>query len=437
MRADRLGPQSTRLPRPSASARDQAGGPSGDASSATSSAAEPKEWTVLGFFNGNNDLEPFVTSGIQQSEGVGPNANLNVAIQLARAPQSMVYGKSKERDGIDGDWAGVRRYEVRFTGETDGSKIQSKVTEKLPSFTDMGSPGTLADFLKWGIKNYPAKHYMVVFNNHGAGFRGISFDDVHQSHIDPTEMREVLEHVKSETGVKPDVLLFDACEMAQTEVAYELRNSAKFLVGGENLIGAPGMPYAEILARPAFDENVSGRDLARHIVDAAAVDEADRVDNGLDEAAGQFSAIDLSKMNTLRKACDTLSQTLRQGGVSRAHLVEIVKRTKKFDGRTRPDKDFRDLGDFANNVLHSRHVKSDAIRAAAQGVLDALDKAVIANETEGEGMSKAHGLSVYLPTDGGRNPKRPRQHDPYRYEMLDMTKDGEWGALIAHMGPRR
>lgn len=443
MRADRIAPQTTPPPRRPAAVKD--GGPAASAPSSRATApdadgvtsSEPKEWTILGFFNGNNDLEPYITNGVLQAEQVGPNNNVNFVTQLARAPQDVVHPPGERPTRIDGDWKGVRRYEARFTGETSSKKITSKLVEKLPDFTDMGAPNTLSDFLKWGIKTYPAKHYMVVFNNHGAGFGGVSFDEMHDSHLAPGEMRQVLDYVRKETGVKPDVLLFDACEMGQAEVAYELRNSAKFMVAAEDLTGAPGMPYAQIVARAAFDDKVSAREMATLIVSAAGEDQFFRMIEQMDEAAGQLAAIDLSKMGDLRAACDQLSRVLRKGGIPRERLVQIVKRTKKFQGPSKPDKDYRDLGDFAYNVLHSRHAKNGEVRAAAQGVLDALGKAVVANQTEGEGMAKAHGLSVYLPTDGGRHPRRPQARDPFGYGKLDMSKDGEWDALIAHMHPRR
>lgn len=434
MRADRVAPHS---PSPSRNAATARGVKRGASESASPEAPEQKEWTILGFFNGNNDLEPYITNGLLQAERVGKNDNVNFVTQLARAPQDVVHGDGDGPTRIDGDWVGVRRYECRFSGRDERHKLRSKVVEELPGFTDMGAPNTLADFLQWGIKNYPAKHYMVVFNNHGAGFRGVSFDDVHESNLDPSEMRQVLQHVQKETGVKPDVLLFDACEMGQAEVAYELRDTAGFLVAAEDLTGAPGMPYADIVAKAAFDENVSGRDMAAHIVEASGDDQSFRMVEGLDEAAGQLAAIDLSKMDALRSACDTLSRVLRKGGIPRQRLVEIVKRTKKFQGPSKPDKDFRDLGDFAKNILNSRHVRNDDVREAAQGVLAALDNAVLANQTEGDGMGKTHGLSVYLPYDGGRHPKRPRITDPYGYGKLEMSKDGEWDELIAHMNPRR
>lgn len=392
-----------------------------------------KDWTILGFFNGDNNLEPEVVQNVIDASQVGPNKKLNFVAQLARAPQDMVHAKGEKSDHIDGDWSGVRRYEGKFEGKAAPvGSIHARLLEKLPAYTSMGSPEALADFLRWGIKNYPAKHYMIVINDHGAGFRGASFDDVHDSNLKPFEMREVLEQIKKETGVKPDIIAFDACLMAQAEVAYELRNSAHYLVGSEDTIGGDGLPYPNILAHPAFADNLSGRDLSKAMVEESATDEINRLENGKDETTPQFGAIDLTRMEDLRKSCDKLSQALQKGGLSRAHLTELIKRTQKFHGEGKPDKDFRDLGDFAQRIVDSKLVRNDAITRAAQGVLDALKQVVVVSQKEGEGMERTHGLSIYLPTDGIGDKDDP---DPCKYQRLQMSKDGKWPELLSYIHP--
>ena len=44
---------------------------------------------------------------------------------------------------------------------------------------NMGDPQTLADFVSWGVENYPAKHMGLVFWNHGGGsVSGAAFDEL-------------------------------------------------------------------------------------------------------------------------------------------------------------------------------------------------------------------------------------------------------------------
>ena len=41
------------------------------------------------------------------------------------------------------------------------------------SYVDCGDPKVLTDFLKWGMKKYPAKHYLVDVWNHGGGWENL------------------------------------------------------------------------------------------------------------------------------------------------------------------------------------------------------------------------------------------------------------------------
>ena len=38
----------------------------------------------------------------------------------------------------------------------------------------MGDPRTLVDFASWGITAYPAKHYALIFWDHGASWPGVA-----------------------------------------------------------------------------------------------------------------------------------------------------------------------------------------------------------------------------------------------------------------------
>src|SRR5678815_1293659 len=41
---------------------------------------------------------------------------------------------------------------------------------------NMGEPNPLADFIKWGISEFPAKKYAIIFWGHGSGIHGFGKD---------------------------------------------------------------------------------------------------------------------------------------------------------------------------------------------------------------------------------------------------------------------
>lgn len=61
---------------------------------------------------------------------------------------------------------GIPAYRYRVQ---KGTPMEKDVLMKLGE-TNTGDPKVLADFLDWGLKNYPAKRTMAVLWNHGSGW---------------------------------------------------------------------------------------------------------------------------------------------------------------------------------------------------------------------------------------------------------------------------
>ncbi len=133
-------------------------------------AAEQKEWTFLLFLNGNNNLDDFGTLNMNQMETVGSSDKVNLVVQWASLEHRT-----------------VRRVLVKK--DNDPRNVTSPVLENM-GMVDMGDHRKLAEFIRWGVTNYPAKKYFVAVWNHGSGWhrmervrRGgvaaqdISFDD--------------------------------------------------------------------------------------------------------------------------------------------------------------------------------------------------------------------------------------------------------------------
>ncbi|MDA8244993.1 MAG: clostripain-related cysteine peptidase, partial [Elusimicrobia bacterium] len=150
--------------------------PAPDASAASRA---QKEWTIMVFVNGKNNLERYALKDMNEMEMVGSTDKVNIVTEI---------GRIAGYDSSDGDWKTVRRYLVKKDNDT--SKITSPVVQELPK-VDMGDYKSVVDFALWAKKNYPAKKYMLIVWNHGAGWiksvpmltRGISYDDQTGNHI--------------------------------------------------------------------------------------------------------------------------------------------------------------------------------------------------------------------------------------------------------------
>ena len=111
--------------------------------------------------------------------------------------------------------------------------------------------------LDWVASEYPSKNFGLVMWSHGSGWtrnlsysRSIGADNgMNSASGFPYKSMEMEELAGSlgRLSAKMDYILFDACFMQSAEVAYELRNSAEWLIGSAAEIPANGAPYDRII----------------------------------------------------------------------------------------------------------------------------------------------------------------------------------------------
>lgn len=356
------------------------------------------DWTVLVLLNGNNDLEPNVTRDLVDLEQVGSDDSVRLVAQLTRKDQT------------------TRRYEVEQVAGRN-RKVHSAPVEELPN-QDHGDPATLRDFLRWGMERYPARHYLVVVGDHGKGFLGTGFDERHEGTLELPELREALQ------GNAPDVLVMDACLMSQLEVAHELKDSAGFLVGSEEIIGQDGLPHVAILDWLRAHPKCDPRELAEAVVELSESDQLDRMENDRPDAAVQLSALDLARVDPVSQASDRLAALLMEERVPRSTLKYLIGRTQRFnpDSEARPERDFRDLGHFAARLLASPKVTDPEVRSAAEDLRSSLGELLVRQQNAGDGVEEATGLSVYLPGKTGK----PRA----QYDQTAFAQSTRWDEML-------
>lgn len=191
-----------------------------------------RQWTVLVYMNGDNDLSPYTFVDIDEMEKVGSSANVDVVVQ---------------QDTSDND--GIRRYRI-VKEKISNTSISSPVLATLAE-QDSGKQETVIDFLNFGVTNFPSRNYMVVIWSHGAGYPGgISFDYTSASRLTIAELQGALAYLQDVhlNGQRVAIYASDACLMQSLEVIYQLRQQARFVIGSANRIGKGGFPYREIIS---------------------------------------------------------------------------------------------------------------------------------------------------------------------------------------------
>ena len=361
-----------------------------------------REWTILVFMNAANNLEPDSVDDMNEMEQLGSTADVNIVVQWKR-----IAGY----DSSNGDWKTTRRYYV--TKDSDPQTVNSNLLVDMGTGVDMGSPNTLRDFLQWGVRSFPARKYMVVLWNHGAGWRayrdrlnlfarGVSYDDNTGNHIRIWELPLALS-----VGVKWDIIAFDASLMQMLEVAYEIRNLGHYIVGSEESPPAPGYPYHRILAPVVSHPSIPARDFAAQIVTQTInYYHPDSTDNITQ------SALDASQIENVAQKVDVLAQVLLT--VAPGNGVAVA--AARDNAQAYAEYTFKDLWDYTEQ-LRTRLPSSEELTNAINGVQKALSQAVIAEAHSNRRVNRSRGLSIYVPT--------PSSFET-RYGLLAFARATHW-----------
>lgn len=405
----------------------------------------PSDWAVLAYLAGDNDLEGALLGDLREMERVGSRpGSVEIVAQVDRA---------RGEDASDGNWTGTRRYYV--TRGADPKRIGSTLLADLGA-TNTGDPRVLKDFIAFGAARYPAKATMLLLSNHGSGFwvppemqsgtarmrrcrpgffhptrerllapdprRGIAYDDGSADCLDNRELKQVLAHAHRVLGRPVDVVGMDACLMTMLEVAYQLRDHARILVGSEEVEPGAGWPHATILgdlvARPGMTAAALGAAIVRRYAEFYG-------DDGPDVTQ---SAIDLGNLGDVVEAVDRLARVLLAALPNpyvELALDHAARRTLRFF-----DDLYADLHHFALNLAAAasrRDVRDAAVEV--QRVIDGERSPVIAERHGGRRMVPARGLSIYLP---------PRRDPSVFYRELDFARRTRWADFVdAYVGSGR
>lgn len=388
-----------------------------------------KEWTFMVYIAADNDLNRFSMRNLEDMAKVGSNKNLNIVAHLDRLGISE---KTKrlyvEKDNL---------VQVNYGHVSSLQKL------------DSGSDTTLIEFCEWAIETYPAKHYALILWNHGSGIidnvaaklinpselfvfnprtnmldldrsinffdlaakrqnsadpRGVCFSDTYHSFLTNQKLDFALRTVKQGAlkGKNFDIIGYDACLMAMTEVADLLAPYADFAVFSEEVELGAGWKYDEVL-KPFLYQTLTPEQFATHIV--AAYDIA--YQNVTQDYT--FSAVSLSRFMKLERSLDQVSSTLlellkNQQGTSVLNFIRAARSHNYCTHFAQPI--YIDLDHFLANIADTityalvnpekEYLKSVLRSQIAIARFD-LTYCVLAH-VEGKKLARARGLAIYYPS---------------------------------------
>ena len=392
-------------------------------------------WTLMIYMAGDNNLSPAAEIDLAELRRVGSTADVRVMVEVDLAGAG-----------------GTRRLRI---GPTEAAETATDLGE-----TDSGDPESVLGFVRWECAQAPSARYGLILWNHGGGwepaeldrlaaaagtrqwsaaegreragagmgrlfFRGsverilrldsrrqraICSDDGSGHSLDTVELGHLLANVRTLLGQPLDLLGMDACLMSTLEVAYQVRDSARYLVASQDNEPAAGWPYDRLVRALIANPAIATAELAAAIVaDYCEVHaQASRV------APVTQSALDLQQLDALTAPLDALAAAAIAGMAARApEIWSAQRRSTNFCEGTSWD-----LLHWASEL---RGLTADSeVAAAAGAVCAALAPGrgpVVAEAHAGAGVERCGGVNAYLPA--------LRTISPY-YSELAFARDHRW-----------
>ena len=254
----------------------------------------------------------------------------------------------------------------------------------------MTKPETLAGFIQFCAKNYPANRNMLIFWDHGGGsVSGYGYDEKNKAAgtLDlaelQAELRAGLKGAKYANGKKArfDFIGFDACLMATVETALMAEEFADYMIASEETEPGIGWYYTEWLTALGENPSIDTLDLGKIICDTF-------VSECAKQAAGQkttLSIVDLAELkhkmpDALRDFSTSVTGMVKNGNYQTVSTARNGAR--EFAASTQIDQ--VDLSDLATKIGGTE----------ATNLAKVIGSAVKYNRATFNG---AYGLSIYFP----------------------------------------
>ncbi len=287
--------------------------------------------TILVYLDGDNSLDLNAVEDLNEMEAADlRGTGINVVVLLDRS------------SAIGNDWTGTRAYSVQYSGSTTpNTTITSKRVACAPlgitainnAEVNMGSPSTLTSFINWGKSAYPAPQNMLIFWNHGSGWRSMPAlrDDGALAAIEIAPLvagldskaasrsgaltKALCEDATSESMLATsqlgtaiannsfDVIGFDLCLGGMIEVAYEVRNKASYMIASEESEPGDGWEYHQWLSNFAGKASKTPIEIVNSVVDAYEVRYSSTV-------GATLAGYDLSEVSGLYTALNSFAGAL-------------------------------------------------------------------------------------------------------------------------------
>lgn len=417
-------------------------------------------WTVLVYLAGDNNLDAAGVVDLLEMKKVGSGKTLNIVAQFDRA----------------GGKGTTKRYLLR-----KGTALAADAVADLGE-TNTGDPAVLRDFLAWGIRTYPARHYLAILWNHGAGWDDSNLyagGGYFGGDAPPVVHKGYRVDAAGSVAVRPVRGPAPAVPLAQTRAAVRRGRRALFRSTVQRMALSRAIAFDDqakdyidniemkrvmldvkkLLGRKidilGFDACLmSMLEVGYQMKDVASLvvgSQEEEPNNGwpydrvlaalakkpamspaeLAQVAVKqylasygasdgvtFSASDLGQADEVAATVNGLGAALTKAMNAAAILSAIRTVRSRVQEYSAPYDDYVDLVDLCTGLAK---LTGDAgVASACAAVAAAVDKMVLQSGWKGANMARSHGVSIYF----------PKKKVCGLYRTLDFAKKNAWAGFI-------
>ena len=321
---------------------------------AGASAAPTAQWTFMIYVCADNDLESSWAPNLAKLESIGSAASVHFVALV--------------------DLLSTQTVELMHI-EQGSHTVFATWPEQ-----DMGDPTVAINFVNTAKSLYPASKYLLDFWDHGNGWDYFCWDQTADNWLDVPKLSQIMHSVGF-----IDIVGFDACDMAQAEVYYELIGHASYVVGSEESIPLIGWPYdtnaQDLVNNPSQDVRTYAAELV--------VNYGQLYSSLKGFGAETFSAMDVNKIPTLATAFTTWTSAMQANlNQHKSKYASALRSSKKMSATTY----YVDMYDYMNKLL-TQSIPPTLV-TATQNVKTTITNAVIAN-WYGKKQSNIYGITFY------------------------------------------
>jgi Clostripain family len=415
--------------------------------------ADIKNWTIMVYMAGDNNLSTDMVYALEQMKMVADGNHGNQGINL------FVYF-----DGLSSD-VPTLYCDFSKSGEPTSSSHEFypsyKIIDKLIDVKDEFNENSAAvnniiNFVDWCVKKDQENHsteelkekkYAFIFSGHTFGFvnKGLFKDaksDYYMTHAKLKYMFERITSTKEELNRKAavdeeefnsryakkwddkrrkerttpilgkplDLLGFDTCVMSTLEIGCQFRKFAKTMVASEGSIPTAGWNYAEILLK-----NIKGKSKTdSQMLALSFVDEFIKQQNkfALADISVDISAWNLGKMRPLEKSFEELADNLLKCFKNKKtpvyHQMRRLITYAHWQCQTYLLEQHIDLGDFCQlltkeiDLLEKEISATDLspifkVRETCQKVIESIRNCIMLTGFSGSDFQFSTGISLFFP----------------------------------------